>query len=286
MGFTWSTANPMTFKVLQCHTDPKLRSRVLHRGTVFPRDLNAVGYNSALQPKSDAYFPVVKPDGGIASKAVPSAPQGTVHPPDNVIAEGGYKRCSLSSQPSAVMRSGQSTVTTHTVVDEPSSTERLSSSATDDRGDVYEEGTTDYIFWSEMNEEEVQDQYNCTNECDGVPVEILTHYWHNESGELGIKTDSISGIVEDRFEAKTFKLDHTGFLALYILSGSIVKQRVRNRHTFCKAKEWRNWAEKFISNSKKSIARLVRVFGKDSLEGIFGSQVTLTMMRPLRFHRL
>ena len=96
------------------------------------------------------------------------------------------------------MRPGRSTVTTHTVVDEPSSTERLSSSVTDDRGDVYEEGTTDYIFWSEMNEEEVQDQYNCTNECDEVPVEILTHYWHNESGELGIKTDSISGIVEER----------------------------------------------------------------------------------------
>ena len=32
--------------------------------------------------------------------------------------------------------------------------------------------------------------------------------------------------------------------------------------------------------------RLVRVFGKDSLEEIFGYQVTLAMMRPLKFHRL
>ena len=168
-------------------------------------------------------------------------------------------------------------------MDEPSSTERLSSSATDDLGNVYEEGATDDISWSAMNEEELQDQYNCNDECDGVPVEILTNYWHNESGELWIKTDSISGIVEDRFEEKTFKLDHAGCLALYILSGSIGKQRARNGRTFRKAKEWINWAENFISNSKKRIARLVRVFGKDSLEEIFGSQVTLVIMWPLGF---
>ena len=30
----------------------------------------------------------------------------------------------------------------------------------------------------------------------------------------------------------------------------------------------------------------MRVFGKDSLEEIFGYQVTLAMMRPLRFHIL
>ena len=121
-------------------------------------------------------------------------------------------------------------------MDEPSSTERLSSSATDDLGNVYEEGATDDISWSAMNEEEFQDQYNCNDECDGVPVEILSHFWHNYSGELWIKTDSILGIVEDRFEAKTFKLDHAGCLAIYILSGSIGKQRSRNGRTFRKAK--------------------------------------------------
>ena len=137
-----------------------------------------------------------------------------------------------------------------------------------------------------MNREEVQDQYNCTDKCDGVPVEILSHYWHNESGELCIKTDSILDNVEDRFKADTFRVDHAGCLALYILSGTIGTSRVRNGRTFRKAKEWRNWAEKCVSNSKKRIARLVRVFGKDSLEEIFGSQVTLAMMWPLRFHRL
>ena len=142
-----------------------------------------------MQPKSDHYFPVVKPIDGIARKTLPSALQGTVHPPDNTIAEGGDKRRRLSRQPSAVMRPGRSTATAHAVVDEPSLQENENSSATDDRGDVNEEGATDEIDWCAMNKEEVQDQYNCTHVCDGRPVEILSHYWHTESGDLWIKTD-------------------------------------------------------------------------------------------------
>ena len=38
--------------------------------------------------------------------------------------------------------------------------------------------------------------------------------------------------------------------------------------------------------TKKRMSILVRIFGKDSLEEIFWSQVTIAMMRPLRFHRL
>ena len=49
------------------------------------------------------------------------------------------------------MRPGRSTVTTHTVVDELSSTENESSSATYDRGGVNEEGATDEISWIAMN---------------------------------------------------------------------------------------------------------------------------------------
>ena len=82
----------------------------------------------------------------------------------------------------------------------------------------------------------MQDQYNCTDECDGVTVEILSHYWHTESGELWIKTDSILGIVEDRITADIFRVDHAGYLALYILSGTIGTSRVRNGRTFRKAK--------------------------------------------------
>ena len=91
---------------------------------------------------------------------------------------------------------------------------------------------------------------------------------------------------EDRFKSETFKLDHAGFLALYILDRKIGMKRSRNVRTFREAREWRFWAEKFIINSKKRMARLVRIFGKDSLEEILGSQVTLAMMRPLSFHIL
>ena len=81
-------------------------------------------------------------------------------------------------------------------------------------------------------------------------------------------------------------MDHAGFLVLYILKGTICMSRARNGRTFRKARKWREWAEKFVSNTKKRMARVVRVSGKDSLEEIFGSQVTLAMLRPLRFHRL
>ena len=59
--------NPVTFKVLQCHADPHQRAQVLHRDAVVLRALDAVYYNSALQPKSDHNFPVVKPVDSIDS---------------------------------------------------------------------------------------------------------------------------------------------------------------------------------------------------------------------------
>ena len=105
-----------------------------------------------------------------------------------------------------------------------------------------------------MNREEVQDQYNCTGECDGVLVEILSHYWHTESGELWIKTDQILDLENDIFKADTFIVNHAGCLALYILKGTIGKSRARNGRTFCKAREWREWVDKFVRNTKKRIA--------------------------------
>ena len=91
---------------------------------------------------------------------------------------------------------------------------------------------------------------------------------------------------EDRFKSETFKLDHAGCLAPYIMDRKIGMKRSRNVRTSREAREWRGWAEKFISNSKKRMARLVRIFGKYLLEDIFGSQVTLAIMRPIRYHSL
>ena len=81
-------------------------------------------------------------------------------------------------------------------------------------------------------------------------------------------------------------MDYAGCLALYILKSTIGMARARNTRIFRQAKEWREWAEKFVSNTKKPMARLVKVFGRDSLDEIFGSQVKIAMLRPLRFHRL
>ena len=52
------------------------------------------------------------------------------------------------------------------------------------------------------------------------------------------------------------------------------------------ANEWSKWAEKFASAKTRHISRLVIVLGIDSLEEIFGSQTTLAMLRPLRYHQL
>ena len=161
MGFAWETGDPMTFKVLQCNADPKVLNRVLHRGTVAPRAVNAVGYNSALQPKSDAYFLVERPLDGTSGKAMPLVPLGTVNPPDNAIAEGGRKRNMPLSHPS-VKRPGRSAATISAVAVKPSSTVDYSS-ATNDQGNMDGYGATDERAWDDMDNEEVQDQYNCTD---------------------------------------------------------------------------------------------------------------------------
>ena len=59
VGFTCNFGGPTTFKMLQCNTNLHKRNMVVHRGTVVPHNLVAKGYNSSLEPKSDAYFPKV-----------------------------------------------------------------------------------------------------------------------------------------------------------------------------------------------------------------------------------
>ena len=43
---------------------------------------------------------------------------------------------------------------------------------------------------------------------------------------------------------------------------------------------------RFTDAKRKRIARLVIILGKNSPEEVFGSQVTIAMLRPLKFHRL
>ena len=95
IGFSWSVFDPMTFKVLQCNKDPKKRNMVFHRGFVVPRSLTTKGYNSALAPNSDTYFPDVRVEGGSTSKTAPSVHQGTVDTPNISMPDGGGKRHNL-----------------------------------------------------------------------------------------------------------------------------------------------------------------------------------------------
>ena len=102
-----------------------------------------------------------RPNGGTSGEAVPSAPLGTVNPPDNANAEGGRKRNMPLSRSSSVKRSGRPAATITAVADKPSLTVDYSS-ATDDQGDMDGYGATDERTWDEMDNEEVQNQYNCT----------------------------------------------------------------------------------------------------------------------------
>ena len=87
-------------------------------------------------------------------------------------------------------------------------------------------------------------------------------------------------------DADTFWVDYLDDLALFILKSIIGLKKPRENHNSRVAKEWREWAVRFINGKKKRMARIVRVFVKDLLEEILLSQVTIAMLRPLRFHRL
>ena len=120
MGLSWNIGYPMTFKVLQCNENPHKWDVVVHRGVVFPCSQTATGYNSALAPKSDAYFPVVKVEGGVTNKTVPLEHQVTVDPPYIFIPEGGGNRRKPSSLSPKSVESDRSTAgSNEPVVDGP-----------------------------------------------------------------------------------------------------------------------------------------------------------------------
>ena len=99
LGFAWNIGDPMTFKWLQFNEDLYKRNIVVHRGVIVPRSLTEIGYNSALAPKSDAYFPDVQVECRATRKTTPLGHQGTVDPPNINITEGGGKRHNPSSSP-------------------------------------------------------------------------------------------------------------------------------------------------------------------------------------------
>ena len=159
VGFAWHVGDPMTFKVIHCYEDPKKRVQILHRGVVIPRSLSESGYNSALQPNSDAYFPEVRTEGGANIKTAPSLHKVIVDPPNIFMTEGGRKRRKLlSSSPRHVGTDRSTVAPIETVTENPSIVDDVP--VPDNIGYVNEEGATDDMYWSEMGQEEVQDQLN------------------------------------------------------------------------------------------------------------------------------
>ena len=86
----------------------------------------------------------------------------------------------------------------------------------------------------------------------------------------------MDGTVEDTVYANDVKIDYPDTLDLYGVN------KARESRNFVVAKEWREWA---FTNAKISrIVRLVMILGNDYLEEIFRSQVTMSILRPLRYH--
>ena len=141
VGFSWNISY-MTFKLLQCNEDPHKQNIVVYIDAVIPRYPTAIGYNSALASKSDAYFPYVKVEVEVTIKTAPLGHQGTMDPPDITIAEGGGKRHKPSNLPPKIVELDRSTAgSNEAVVDGPGTADGFPALA--NRGYLNEKGTTD-----------------------------------------------------------------------------------------------------------------------------------------------
>ena len=93
----------------------------------------------------------------------------------------------------------------------------------------------------------------------------------------------LNGIGEYTVEADNAKIEYPYTLALYLIGTSIGVKKSWNSRV---AKEWHEWAVRFTNAKTRRIAKLVRILGNHFLEEVFGYQVTMYMLRLLRYHRL
>ena len=123
--------------------------------------------------------------------------------------------------------------------------------------------------WSAMGQEEVQDQLNYAGKLDICPVDILSCYWRPEDGMLMLRTTGLYGLSDEPMDADNFRVYYLDNLALFILKSRIGLKKTRENRNSRVAKEWQEWAVRFINDKKKRMARQCWVFGKDLLEEIF-----------------
>ena len=227
----------------------------------------------------------MKVEGGAPIKTVPLEHQGTVDPPDISIAEGEGKRRKPSSLSPKSVESDRTTAgSNEVVVDDPGNADGFPARA--NQGDVDKNGTTDEIDWASMVQEEVQDHQNDADKLYICPINILLCYWRSYNGKLMLRITGLNGLYEDKIKADNVKIYYPDTLALYLIGNSIEVKKARESRNFRLAKEWHDWAVRFTNAKTMRIARLVRIIGSNYLEAIFRSQVTMSMMRPLRYHQL
>ena len=183
-GFACNVRNPITSKVLQCNTNPYKRNILVHIGAVVPRNLSEMGYNSDLDPNSDAYFPEVHLKSMPHIKPDTPVHQGTVDTRDIFISEEGEKSDNPLSSPSVAGIN-------HSEVYRPAAESKDAAEDVPGTADefpdlqnwynVNKNGTTDEIFWGKMGLEEVQDQLNDADKSDISAINILLRYWKSGS---------------------------------------------------------------------------------------------------------
>ena len=127
----------------------------------------------------------------------------------------------------------------------------------------------------------MQDQLNDAEKYDISAIQIISHYWKSASGKLIAKDTGLYGLGDEAVEADDVEIDYPDTLSLYVL-GTLIGVKQSRKHRFSvEAKEWRAWAVDFMNAKTRRIPRLVRILDTNSLDDIFRSQATLSILRPL-----
>ena len=137
-----------------------------------------------------------------------------------------------------------------------------------------------------MGQEEVQYHQNDYDKLDICLIDILSCYWKSSNGKLMLQITGLNGLSKDVVEADDVKIDYPNTIYIYLLGTSIGVKKDRESRYSRVAKEWQEWDVRFTNAKTRRIERLVRILGNDSLEEVFGSQVTMYTLRTLRYHRL
>ena len=208
--------------------------------------------------------------------------------PNIAISEGGGKRHKPSSSPLAIgvnqAEVDQPGAEYEDEAGEGSGTANVFLALTN-RGNVNKNGTMDEMDWYEMVQEEVQYQMNDADKSDICEIDIISHYWESNNGNLMVKVSGLYGIGDDTVEAEYVNIDYPYTLEPYILGSSIWEKSSWKLIFSKETNGWRKWSEKFANAKTICMATLVRFLGINFLDEIFISQSTLAMLQPLRFQK-